>query len=453
MSDNRGGRLSPGDKEALLARLSRRPGPTGTRSRSVAAPPGATDFTTLPGYRELQTQRSFAEMIGLDNPFFRVHEERAGARTRIGNRTYLNFASYDYLGLNGHPEVQEAAKRAIDRYGTSASASRLVAGERPVHRDLEKRLAALYAAEDCVVMVSGHATNVGVISSILGPRDLVVFDELIHNSIALGAQFSGAARRSFPHNDLAALETILESARSAHTRCLIVVEGLYSMDGDWPDLAALIELKQRFGAWLMVDDAHGLGVLGETGRGLAELAGVDPRDVDIWMGTLSKTLAGAGGYIAGPSPLIDFVRTSVGAFVFSVGLPPPIAAACAAALEVMEREPDRVTRLHANGAAFLKAARARGLDTGTSEGVAIVPVILGESLKAATLSDRLAKRGFNVMPILHPAVAERHARLRFFITAEHTIEDIEAAVDATAEEMASLVDTNETIASLTRSLT
>lgn len=453
MSPKRGGRLNEGDKEALLARLARKGSPTTARPRAVVAPPGATDFTTLPGYRELQTQRSFAEMIGLENPFFRVHEERAGARTRIGGRSYVNFASYDYLGLNGHPEVQAAAKAAIDRYGTSASASRLVAGERPVHRDLEKRLAALYGADDCVAMVSGHATNVGVISAILGPRDLVVYDELIHNSIALGAQFSGAARRSFPHNDLAALEAILESARSAHARCLIIVEGLYSMDGDWPDLAVLVGLKQRFGTWLMVDDAHGLGVLGAHGRGLAEHAGLDPRDVDIWMGTLSKTLAGAGGYIAGPSALIDFIRTSVGAFVFSVGLSPPIAAACTAALDLMAREPERVRRLHENGAAFLRAARARGLDTGTSEGLAIIPVILGESLKAATLSNRLTARGINVMPILHPAVAERHARLRFFITSEHTTADVEAAVEATAEEMQTLVDTNETIATLTRSLT
>lgn len=451
MSGGRGGRLTAGDKEALLARLSRRTG-EGARPRAFAPPPGATDFTTLPGYRELQTQRSFAQMIGLDNPFFRVHEERAGARTRIGNRAYVNFASYDYLGLNGHPAVQAAAKAAIDRYGTSTSASRLVAGERPVHRELESRLAALYGAEDCVAMVSGHATNVGVIGAILGARDLVVYDELIHNSIALGAQFSGAARRSFPHNDLAALEAILESARPSHTRCLIVVEGLYSMDGDWPDLAALVELKRRFGAWLMVDDAHGLGVLGARGHGLAEQAGIDPREVDIWMGTLSKTLAGAGGYIAGPSPLIDFIRTSVGAFVFSVGLSPPLAAACAAALDAMESEPERVRRLHENGAAFLKAARERGLDTGTSEGFAIVPVILGESLKAAMLSNRLAARGINVMPILHPAVAERHARLRFFITAEHSLADIEEAVQATAEEMANLVDTSETIAALTRSL-
>jgi 8-amino-7-oxononanoate synthase len=456
LTDGKGG-LSAADKEALLARAARRKStaPSTAPPRERDAPvvdPALTDFTTLPGYREMQMQRSFAEVLGLENPFFRVHEERAGAQTRIGNRSYSNFASYDYLGLNGHPEVAAAAKAAIDRYGTSTSASRVVAGERPIHRDLELGLAGLYEAEDCVVMVSGHATNVGVVGALVGSRDLIVYDELIHNSVAIGAQLSGAARRSFAHNDLDALEATLSGVRRQFGRALIVVEGLYSMDGDVPDLARLIEIKQRHGAWLMVDDAHGLGVLGAGGRGLAQHAGIDPRLVDIWMGTLSKTLAGAGGYIAGPAPLIDFIRTSVGAFVFSVGLSPPVAAAAHAALGVMAREPERVTRLHANGAAFLAAAKRRGLDVGTSAGLAITPVILGESLKAALLSDRLSRRGYNVMPILHPAVPERLARLRFFVTSEHSPEQIEAAVAATAEEMDGLISTADAMKDISRRL-
>lgn len=452
MSTRRDARLSEDERQALLARLSTRKPAAAPRERVAAAPPGATDFTTLGEYREMRTQRSVAEVLGLENPFFKLHEERAGPQTRIGGRTFSNFASYDYLGLNGHPEVAAAAKAAIDRYGTSTSASRLVAGERPIHRELERELACLYGAEDCVTMVSGHATNVGVIGQLLGSRDLIVHDELIHNSVIVGAQLSGAARRSFPHNDLAALNDVLASARGQHARCLLVVEGLYSMDGDIPDLARLVEIKRRHGAWLMVDDAHGLGVLGGRGRGLAEHAGVDPREVDIWMGTLSKTLAGAGGYIAGPTPLIDFIRTSVGAFVFSVGLSPPIAAAALAALAIMEREPERVARLHRNGALFLEAARRAGLDTGPSAGFAITPVILGESLKAAMLSERLARRGINVMPILHPAVAERLARLRFFISSEHDPDQIAAAVEATAEEARHLLGTAELLQKAARSL-
>ncbi|NNM74878.1 aminotransferase class I/II-fold pyridoxal phosphate-dependent enzyme [Enterovirga sp. DB1703] len=390
-------------------------------------------------------------MIGLENPFFRVHERRAGAETLIGNRVLSNFSSYDYLGLNGHLEVQDAAKAAIERYGTSASASRLVAGERPIHRELERALAEVYRAEDCVVLVSGHATNVGVIGQLVGPKDLIVHDELIHNSIVVGAQLSGAQRRSFPHNDLDALEKLLIAQRRQYHRVLIVAEGLYSMDGDWPDLARLVDLKKRFGAWLMMDEAHSLGVLGKRGLGIWEETGIDPNEVDIWMGTLSKTLSGAGGYIAGSAALVEYIKTSVGAFVFSVGLSPPVAAASRKALEIMLREPERVERLHRNGRLFVETAKRHGLDTGTAAGTAIAPVILGESLKAAMLSNRLSERGFNVMPILHPAVPERLARLRFFITSEHTPEQIEEAARVTAEEIAGLAGTTEVLQNLAKS--
>lgn len=456
MTDHPGGRrLSETDRAALLRYVSKRraaPLPAAPVAPIIAFPPDATDFRTLPGYKEVQAQRSYADLLGIENPFFRLHEQRAGADTLIGNRMLSNFSSYDYLGLNGHPEVVAAAKAAIDRYGTSTSASRLVAGERPIHRELERALAEIYQADDCVVMVSGHATNVGVIGQLMGPKDLILCDELSHNSIVMGAQLSGAQRRNFAHNDLDALEEILAASRRQYQRVLIAVEGLYSMDGDFPDLPRLVELKTRYGAWLMVDEAHALGVVGKTGTGLAEHYGIDPRQVDIWMGTLSKTLAGAGGYIAGSAALIDYIKVTVGAFVFSVGLAPPVAAASLAALQLMRREPERVTRLHENGAHFVAAARRHGLDVGTSAGLAISPVILGESLKAATLADRLGKRGFNVMPILHPAVPERLARLRFFITAEHTHEQIEDALAVTAEEIGGLTGTAETLMRLASQL-
>ncbi|MDE1974458.1 MAG: aminotransferase class I/II-fold pyridoxal phosphate-dependent enzyme, partial [Hyphomicrobiales bacterium] len=195
----------------------------------------ATDFTTLPGYDELRLYRSIGDKYGLDNPYFRVHEGRADARSRIDGQSVLNFSSYDYLGLNGHPEVAEAAKAAIDRYGISASASRHVAGERPVHRALERALANHYGVADSVIFVSGYATNLGVIGQLTGARDLVIHDALAHNSIVMGGVLSTAARRSFAHNDLDALEQILASSRDSYERALIVVEGLYSMDGDFPD--------------------------------------------------------------------------------------------------------------------------------------------------------------------------------------------------------------------------
>ena len=406
-----------------------------TRDRQTEPNPfeQTTDFSTLPGMQELKVQRSAADLIGLANPFFRVHETRAGATTRIDGRSFTNFSSYDYLGLNGHCQVQAAAREAIEQFGTSCSASRLVAGERPLHRELERALALHYGHEDAVAFVSGHATNVTAIGALLGARDLVIHDSLAHNSIVLGANLSGAARRAFPHNDCEALDRILASCRAQYERVLIVAEGLYSMDGDCPDLQALVEIKRRHGAWLMIDDAHGLGVLGATGAGIFELCRVAPTDVDIWMGTLSKTLSGCGGYISGCRTLVEYLKCMSGGFVYSVGLPPPIAAAALAALGAMHAEPERVARLQRNAALFWTQAKARKLDVGSSEGHAIVPVVVHSSLAAVTLSQKLFECGINVQPIIHPAVPERHARLRFFLSSEHTGEQIVAAVQAVSD--------------------
>jgi 8-amino-7-oxononanoate synthase len=395
-----------------------------------------TDFATLPGYDELRLQRAIGERLKLDNPYFRMHDGLAGARTEIGGRTYLNFSCYDYLGLNGHPEITAAAKGAIDRYGISCSASRHVAGERPVHRALEETLAAHYGCEDALVFVSGYGTNVGAIGQLVGAKDLVVFDAVVHNSAVTGAQLSGASRRSFAHNDLDQLEQILSSSRGRFERVLIVVEGLYSMDGDFPDLPRLIALKNRYHAWLMIDEAHALGVLGRRGYGIAEHFGVDPGGVDIWMGTLSKTLVGCGGYIAGSAVLVDYLRCMAGAYVYSVGMPPLIAAATRQAIEIMHRETERVVKLQANASHFHQYARTKGLDTGMGRGTAICPVIVGDSIPTVMLSQQLFDRGINVLPVLYPAVPAKSGRLRYFITALHSKDDIETAVDTTVEELA-----------------
>lgn len=393
-----------------------------------------TDFATLPGMQALKLQRSMAEVVGLANPFFKMHETRASATSSIGGQAYINFSSYDYLGLNGHGEVQNAAAAAIETYGTSCSASRLVAGERPFHRDLEAALASHYGQEAAIVFVSGHATNVASIGALLGPRDLVIHDSLAHNSIVLGATLSGAERRACPHNDLNAIDALLSQHRYRYERVLIVVEGLYSMDGDCPDLAALVEIKRRHGAWLMVDDAHGLGVLGQRGAGLFEHCGVDPLDVDIWMGTLSKTLSSCGGYICGTTPLVEFLKCMSGGFIYSVGLSPPLAAASLKALEIMHHEPERVARLRNNSKRFFETARGLGLDTGSCEGHAVIPVVVHSSITAVALSQRLFERGINVQPIIHPAVPERSARLRFFLTSEHSEAQIDQTCAAIAEE-------------------
>lgn len=423
--------------DTARADLLRRMSGAGARTTHEAAPPerAKPSLDSLEFYRESQLIRSVGAVLQIESPFFQPHETRAGARTQIGGRVYANFSSYDYLGLNGHPEVCAAAKAAVDRYGTSASASRIVAGERPVHGELEERLAALHGAEACVAMVSGHATNVTVIGHLLGRDDLIVHDALIHNSVVQGAKLSGAQRLSFPHGDVAALEQILLRSVSGRRRVLIVVESHYSMDGDAPDLRPYAALARRHGAWLMVDEAHAVGVLGATGRGAREHWGLAADDVDLWMGTLSKTLAGCGGYIAASRDMVDYLKVTAPGFVYSVGLSPPLAAASLAALQVLDREPERVTRLNANARLFRDAAVAAGLDVGVSDGHAIVPIVVGSSILAARLSQALMQAQINVQPILFPAVPERSARLRFFLSSEHTPDQLNRAVSVTAEQL------------------
>jgi len=409
--------------------------PGAARAATIIDPPAprAFDFATLPGSREIAVQRAVGQMLGVASPFFRTCDGRGGATAMIEGAARINFSSYDYLGLNACPEVAEAAKNAIDRFGISCSASRVVGGERPFHAALERALADVYDAEDAVAMVSGHATNVTTISALMGKDDLILHDELIHNSALVGALLSGATRVSFPHNDLDWLEQRLDDVRARHARVLIVVEGLYSMDGDMPDLRRLIEIKNAHDAWLMVDEAHALGVLGATGRGVAEEQGVDPRNVEIWMGTLSKTLASTGGYIAGSTALITFLKAKAPGFVFSVGLAAPLAAAALTALGVMRREPQRVARLRANGARLRERLRAEGLDTGLSLGFAVTPVVLGDSPTAAVVADLALAKGVSAPPILHPAVPERRARLRFFVSSEHSFDQIDRAAALVAE--------------------
>nr|WP_246419672.1 aminotransferase class I/II-fold pyridoxal phosphate-dependent enzyme [Neoroseomonas alkaliterrae] len=402
------------------------------------APPeaAARAFRELPGQRDMDLIREAAGALGLENPFFRAHEGIAGATTVIGGREVLNFGSYDYLGLNGDPRVIAAAEAALRRHGVSASASRMVSGERPVHAALEAAIAAHYGVDAALAFVSGHATNVTVLGHLMGPRDLILHDAAIHNSCAEGARLSGARRIAFPHNDWQAAERELAAHRRGARRALIVIEGHYSMDGDIPDLPRFIAIARRHDAWLMVDEAHAMGVLGPTGRGIHEHWGVDAREVDIWMGTLSKALCGCGGIIAGNADLIAWLRHSAPGFVYSVGMPPALAAASAEALRILHAEPERVHRLRQNASLFLRLAKEAGLDTGASAGLAIVPVIVGSSVAAARLSQALFERGVNVQPILYPAVPDSSARLRFFLSAAHEEGQIRAAVAALAEAVA-----------------
>ena len=405
---------------------------------SAEIPADAYRIAEFPEVRALEQNFAMVRDAGLENPYFSVHEGLTTDRTRIGGREMVSWATYNYLGMSGEPEVAAAAKAAIDQFGTSVSASRLVSGEKTIHQDLEREIARFVGAEDAITFVGGHATNETVIGHMVGPGDLVLHDALAHNSLLQGAVLSGARRRPFPHNDFRAADDLLAQMRGQYRRVLIVIEGIYSMDGDFADLPRFIELAKRHKSLLMVDEAHSIGVMGRRGRGIGEHFGVNPADVDLWMGTLSKALGSCGGYIAGSKSLVRWLKYTVPGFVYSVGLPPAAAGAALGALRLLEREPQRVEPLHANARLFLQLARDAGLDTGPSGGSAIVPIILGNSINSLRLSRALFARGINVQPILYPAVEERAARLRFFITSRHTPDQIRRTVAAMQEELATI---------------
>ena len=382
------------------------------------------NFETYDNYQVIQQKKLLSKKFKINNPFFVTHEGTASATTVIHGKTFINFSSYNYLDLNGDARVNLAAKEAIDRYGISASASRIVSGERPVHQALEQALANLHGADKALVFVSGHATNVTTIGYLFGPNDLVVHDELIHDSVIQGIKLSGAFRLTFPHNHWQALDDLLTARRHQFKRVLIVIEGLYSMDGDYPDLPQFIDIKKRHKAFLMIDEAHSIGVMGARGQGIGEFFDVNRRDVDIWMGTLSKTLAGCGGYIAGCEALIEHLQYAAPGFLYSVGMSPPLAASSLKALEIMLEEPERIAKLHHISKQFLNEAQRGGLNVGHSRGLNIVPIICGSSRKAVQMANDLGKKNINVQPIIYPAVPENQARLRFFMNCQHTTEQI-----------------------------
>jgi 8-amino-7-oxononanoate synthase len=411
----------------------------------VASRPRVTSPTAAHCVNEHADVTNFAECLafqqrlddtaaaGLTNPFFRI-KERAGQGTcQVNGREVLNFTSFDYLGLSKHPKVIEAAEDAVRRYGTSSTASRLVGGNTLVLAELDEALARFVGAESAAVLPSGYGTNASVLSHLFGPDDLILYDELAHNSIVQGTTASHAKRRPFPHNDYEFVDRLLRDVRGEHRRVVVAIEGAYSMDGDYPDLPLFIEVKRRHQALLYVDEAHSVGVMGATGRGICEHYGVDPGDGDIWMGTISKALGSIGGYVAGRQILVQYLKYTTPAMVFATATSPASAAAAMAAIGVIRDEPEWLLRLRSNVALFLKLADDSGLDTGNSRDTGIVPIILGNSAKCLEISQRLLLGGIDAQPILYPAVPEAASRVRFLVNANHTEEQIARAVSATAE--------------------
>lgn len=409
------------------------------KSRSTEVPEEYYRFDRMIEYVQLQRNKQLLESTGVPNPYFMAHEGVTRDKAIINGRELISFATYNYIGMSGDPKVATAAKRAIDKFGTSVSASRLVSGHKTLHVELEKKIAGFVGVDDSLVFVGGHSTNETTVGHLLGAGDLILHDALAHNSIIQGSILSGARRRPFPHNDWQALDQLLTQLRKDYRRVLVAVEGTYSMDGDFPNLPEFIRVKNKHKVFLMVDEAHSIGTLGATGRGISEHYSINPRDVDIWMGTLSKSFGSCGGYIAGDKALVEYLKYTAPGFVYSVGLSPPNAAASLAAIELLEKEPWRAAACRDRAKEFIDFAAKHNLNTGASGGTPVVPVIVGSSVVALRLSRKLFERGINVQPILYPAVEESAARLRFFITSAHTPEQIAYTVEVLADELKAIL--------------
>ena len=352
----------------------------------------------------------------------------------MDGRPLISLSSNNYLGLATHPDLVAAAMAAVRDLGVGSGAVRTIAGTMELHEELERRLAAFKHVEATLTFQSGFTANSGVIPAITAERDLIVSDELNHASIIDGVRLSKASRAVFPHKDVDGLEAVLRGARAKggpngpYEHLLVITDGVFSMDGDIAPLPGICEVADRYGAAVMVDDAHASGVLGRNGRGTVDHFDLHGR-VDIQVGTLSKAIGALGGYVAGGQALRDYLIQRSRPFLFSTSHPPAVAAACLAAIDVLEREPERIERLWTNTRFFKAGLEGLGFDTGISE-TPITPVIVGSSESAARLSERLAELGVFAQPIVYPTVALDRARIRTIVTSEHTTEDLQACLDA-----------------------
>jgi 8-amino-7-oxononanoate synthase len=382
---------------------------------------------SLSDYASKRFRLAGKAVLDFGNPFF-APIDRLGEDAKRRGESFVSFANYDYLGLATHSRVKADAAEALEALGVGALASRLVGGERSTHQLLEQELASFLGTETALSLVSGYLTNLTTITHLMAGRDALFIDELSHNSIVSAAKSSGAAVVVFRHNDLDHLDELLANNRENYRNVLIVVEALYSMDGDIVDLPRIVEIKERHQAWLLVDEAHSLGVLGATGRGICEHAGVDPNRVDLIIGTMSKTLASCGGFIAARRSITEWMRYTLPGFVYSVGLSPVIVAAARAALELMQEESWRIDRLAKNAEMFRQFAHQAGLDTGPAIGRGVVPILFGSSQETMLASQHLLEHGFYCPPIVQIGVPKDQPRLRFFISASHTEDDIRRVI-------------------------
>ncbi|PPD05771.1 MAG: 8-amino-7-oxononanoate synthase [Methylocystis sp.] len=387
-----------------------------------------TKHKSLEDYAARRFRFAGNALLEFSDPFF-AQIDRLRAEFEAQGKHFVSFANYDYLGLANHPRIREEAKREIDGLGIGALASRLVGGERTTHKPFEAEIAEFLGMESALTLVSGYLSNVTTIAWLMsGKRDAIFIDELAHNSIVAGADGAPAQVVKFRHNDLDHLDHLLARHREEYRNVLIVVEGVYSMDGDTADLPRLLAIKEKYKVWLLVDEAHSLGVLGATGRGLAEHQGVDPARIDLIVGTMSKTLASCGGYVCGKKQVIDWFRYTLPGFVYSVGLSPVILAAARTALRLMQEETWRIAKLADNAELFRTVAHEAGFSTGPAIGRGVVPILFSSDIETMWASQHLLENGYYVPPVVRIGVPKDGPRLRFFFSANHSEAEIRGVI-------------------------
>ena len=398
--------------------------------RPVPLQPAFYNPAEFPEYRDYANMGWFYDKQGYEQSQFRAHLGVSDAVVRLHDRQLINFSSYNYLALAGDERVKDAAKRAVDQHGTSTGSGRAITGEIDLHQEFEREICEVLGAEDAVLSVGGYSTNAFAIGYLARPQDLIIYDELIHNSALAGCRMTTARRFSFPHNDYDALERILAEHRGMYERVFVLVEGVYSMDGDIPDIPRIIDIKRRYHALLMVDEAHSMGVIGPRGLGVTDYFKLDGKDIDIHYGSMSKAFGTCGGYIAGPKPLVAILKYyAPGVLLYGAAPTPANTAAGLEALRIMRAEPERALRVQANAAHFVAKAKAAGLDTYQSKDSGVVPIMMRDSELALWLSAQLFKQSVCAYPMIFPIVPRDKSRLRFFVNTNHTLEQIDHTVE------------------------
>ncbi|HKD05352.1 MAG TPA: aminotransferase class I/II-fold pyridoxal phosphate-dependent enzyme [Bryobacteraceae bacterium] len=354
-------------------------------------------------------------------------EGRSGPWVQAEGRRLLMLSSYDYLGLIGDPRIEDAAIQAVRTYGTSTGGVRMLTGTADLHHEMEREVAVFKGVAQAVTFSSGYLANLAIVASLLSVQDRVILDSLSHRSLVDACRLAGVPLQRFRHNDMDSLRAEIRTG-GPYNRTLIVADGVFSMDGDICRLPDLIQIKRETGSFLMIDESHASGVLGRTGRGTDEHFGVSASEVDIWTGSLAKGIPSNGGFVAGSQELAIYLQHSAAPFIFSAALAPASVAAVTASLKILKREPERVEKLNRNAEFLRDGLKELGYDTGLSE-TPIIPVILKDETHAALMAGRLREMGIGVTPILFPAVPLGSARLRLCVTAAHSLDDLQFALD------------------------